>query len=80
MAYETALAIHQKLADSNPTVTQFQDNLALNHLNIGSLLRASGKPTEAMMSYEAALAIHQKLADSNPNISEFQNGLATQPN
>ena len=55
-----ALAIRQKLADANPTVTDFQSDLASSHNNIGILLNATGKPAEALKAYEAALAIRRK--------------------
>ncbi len=76
-AYETALAIQQKLADSNPTVTKFQDDLAHNHLNIGLLLSNTGKPAAGLVAIEAALAIQQMLVDSNPTVTRFQSNLAT---
>ena len=41
-AYEKSLAIREKLAHSNPTVTSFQDELANGHNNLGSLLSMTG--------------------------------------
>ena len=77
-AYESALAIRQKLADANPTVTEFQSDLATSHNNIGNLLSDTGKPAEALKAYESALAIRRKLADANPTVTQFQSDLATQ--
>ena len=73
-AYEAALAIRQKLADANPTVTGFQSDLADSHNNIGVLL-ANGKPAEALKAYEAALAIQRKLAREHPESPDFASDL-----
>ena len=51
-AYESALAIRQKLANSNPTVAEFQKHLAGCHSNIAVLLRNLGQPAEAMKAHE----------------------------
>jgi tetratricopeptide (TPR) repeat protein len=74
--WREALAIQQKLADANPAVTQFQNNLARSHGYIGLVVRAMGKPEEGLASYRQALAIRQKLADANPAITQFQRDLA----
>jgi eukaryotic-like serine/threonine-protein kinase len=74
--HHKALAIRQKLADANPTVTLFQSDLAQSHSNIGSVLREMGKPEEALTELRKALAIRQKLADANPANTEFQSDLA----
>ena len=79
-AYETALAIRQKLADAHPTVTEYQINLATTHNNLGILLRATGAAAEARKAYETALAIQQKLADAHPTVTEYQSDLATSHN
>ncbi len=76
IAYKESLAIVQQLADSNPTLTTFQERLAACYLNVGRLLNATGKSAEAMKGYERALAIFQRLADSNPTATTFQSSLA----
>ncbi len=40
-----ALAIQQKLADANPSVTAFQIELARSHYNIGIVLSQTGDPS-----------------------------------
>ena len=75
-AYKESLAILQQLADSNPTITSFQESLAAYHLNVGPLLTVTGNRAEAMKGYERALAIFQKLADANPTVTTYQHGLA----
>jgi serine/threonine protein kinase/tetratricopeptide (TPR) repeat protein len=76
-AFEAALAIRQKLADANPTVIQFQSELAESHDTIGSALAYMRKPADALKQYEGALAIRQKLADASATVIQFQSDLAT---
>jgi serine/threonine-protein kinase len=79
-AYAESLAIQERLARANPSVTAVQRDLGLSHNIIGSLLRETGKPADAMRSYQAALAIRTKLADANPSVSEFQRDLGQSHN
>src|SRR5262249_44323406 len=76
MECRKALAIQQKLADANPTVTQFQSDLATSHNNFGYVLQSSWKLDEALASWREALAIQQKLVDANPAVNQFQSDLA----
>ena len=46
-AYRESLAIEERLAAANPTVTRLQDNLVSVHNALGTLLRETGKPGEA---------------------------------
>ena len=46
--YGMALAINQKLADADPSVTHFQSSLAESHNSLGIVLRMTGKPEEAI--------------------------------
>ena len=66
---EKALAIRQKLADANPAVTEFQNDLALCHSQIGASAPADGEAGGGAVAYRKALAIFQKLADANPAVS-----------
>jgi tetratricopeptide (TPR) repeat protein len=74
--YHKSLAIHQKLAEANPAVIEFQRGVAWSHSNIGQVLAETGKPIEAMQEYYKMLAIHQKLTEANPAVTELQKGLA----
>jgi tetratricopeptide (TPR) repeat protein len=69
-AYEAALAIQQKQADANPRVVEFQHDLATVHNNIGTLLRASGRPDEASKSFARALPIRERLAREHPDLPD----------
>ncbi len=75
--YRKALAIQQKLADDNPTVTEFRDSLAVSHINLGILLtNYTGRSSEAETECRKALAIQQKLADDNAAVTDFRSTLA----
>jgi tetratricopeptide (TPR) repeat protein len=76
-AFQEALAIQQKLADANPTVTGYDSDLALTHNNIGTVLGRTGKPQEALTEWRKALAINQKLAVAHPAAPQFQRALAS---
>jgi tetratricopeptide (TPR) repeat protein len=71
------LAIRQKLADANPTVTGFRSDLARSHNSIGVLLIQTGKPSDALGAFESALAIQKQLADANPTVILFRFDLAS---
>jgi tetratricopeptide (TPR) repeat protein len=75
-SYQAALAIRTKLAEANPSDSEFQRDLAASYNNHGLLLKQIGKPADALKSLEAALAIRRKLADANPLVSEFQRQVA----
>jgi len=72
----TALAIRRKLADDNPTVTNFRSRQADSHRNLGTLLSITGRPAESESERRASLAICRKLADDNPAVTEFRSFLA----
>ncbi len=73
---EKSLSIRQKLADANPSVTEYQSDLTATLNQIGVALASQDKPAEALKWYEKARAIGQKLADTNPLVTEFQSNLA----
>ncbi|HKI20216.1 MAG TPA: tetratricopeptide repeat protein, partial [Isosphaeraceae bacterium] len=62
-SFERARAISQKLADADPSVTQFQSDLAQSHNDIGFVQHETGNLDLALESLEQARAINQKLAD-----------------
>jgi serine/threonine protein kinase len=75
-SYRESLAIYERLARENPSVTKFQSDLAASHNNIGVLQRATGHPDQALESHGKALAIWERLARENPSATEFQGCLA----
>ena len=58
-------------------VTQFQEELAASHHNIGQLQDQLGQPRQSLASYEKAFAIQQRLACENPTVSKHRSHLAT---
>ena len=64
--------VHEKPAD-----TEFQQELAGGHHNIGNLLLTFGQPNEALEAYRQALAIRERLVLSNQTVSEYQFGLTS---
>ncbi len=73
---ESAREFYQKLADDNPSVTEFVAGLARTQDNIGIMLHESDKPAEALKSLESARKVRQKLADDNPSVTWYQEELA----
>jgi tetratricopeptide (TPR) repeat protein len=63
-----------RLADANPSVTDFRSQLASIHYNIGNVLSQTGKPAEALESYQSALSIFQKMARENPKFNAAEKG------
>ena len=66
-----ALAVIQKLADANPTVSMYQDQLAVAHNNIGRRLARQKRLAEAFTAIDAGLVIHRKLADAHPENPQY---------
>jgi serine/threonine-protein kinase len=79
-AHREALAIWERLAAENPTVTQFQSGLARSHNNVGVLLKETGRPDDALASYTRAVEIQERLAAENPTVTQFQSDLARSHN
>jgi tetratricopeptide (TPR) repeat protein len=74
-SYGKALAIRERLARDNPSVTEVQSDLAVSNQNIAVLQRATGRPDQALESYGKALVIRDRLARENPSATEFQSDL-----
>src|SRR5262249_55065486 len=70
-AEHKALAICQRLADTNPSVTEFQRYLAGCHHNLGNTYRQTGRLNEAAAALRKAVVGRQKLASEHPKDMEF---------
>ena len=78
-AYEQARAILERLARENPTVTEFQADLAESHNNIGLCSRDTGKPAEALAAYEQARAILRAAGAEHPESPDYASDLGGTP-
>jgi tetratricopeptide (TPR) repeat protein len=76
-AFDRSRAIREKLAAANPTVTQFQTDLAEILNNIGVIQRLSSQRAEALQSFQKALVIREKLVALNPTVTSYQSQMAT---
>jgi hypothetical protein len=63
--------ICQKLVDANPTVPDYQTDLAKAHNNLGRLLAREKRFAEAFTAIYAGLAIRTKLVEANPKTTEY---------
>ena len=68
--------IFSLLVLKNPTVTQYQADLANSHDRLGVLYRDTGRSKAAEVSYEKALALRESLVLKNPTVTEYQADLA----
>ncbi len=67
--FREAMAVRQKLANDDPTLTEIQSDLAQSHHNLGYLLSDTGQPAKAEAEYRKSLVIYQKLARRQPSAS-----------
>jgi tetratricopeptide (TPR) repeat protein len=75
-AYRNALAIRQKLAEANPEVASYQNDLSSSYNNMGAHLYRAGNLSDASAAYLAAVNIRQKLLNANPSDSKMRLDLA----
>src|SRR5262249_52454010 len=61
-SYEESLAIRERLARDNPSVIEFQRDLAHSHNSMGMLESDTGQPDRALDSHGKGLAIRERLA------------------
>ncbi len=80
-AYEAAITardIHQRLVEARPERHDWQNQLALGHLQLGNILRLSGddKRAQARQALEDARAIASRLVELDPGDTEWRLTLA----
>jgi tetratricopeptide (TPR) repeat protein len=75
--FRQALVLQERLAVEFPAVPEYRLDLALSHLNLGTLLRDQGKGPEAEEHFRQALALQEKLATDFPAVPEYSQELAT---
>ncbi|MGH7944229.1 MAG: hypothetical protein ACREF9_04375 [Opitutaceae bacterium] len=74
-AYDKARSIIARLAADEPSNRQWQDDLAISHINIGNML-GQGDQAKALEEYRAALSISERLAAQDPDNAKWQRKLA----
>ncbi len=74
--YGQALAIAERLAQADPSNTQWQRDLSVSHEKLGDVEVAAGKLDAARKAYERALAIRERLAQADPSNTEWQRDLS----
>ena len=67
------MAIEEKLAADNPSVTELRSRLAGSHNGLGGVLSGLGKPSEAEAELRASLSLYQDLVEANPTFPEYRN-------
>ena len=70
-----ARAIQERLVHENPSVGEFQSDLAMNHEIIGRIQSATGRRADALTSFQQARAIQERLARESPAVTEYQRQL-----
>jgi tetratricopeptide (TPR) repeat protein len=74
-ALQKALAIRQKLADANPTVSRHQVEVARVHNNLGRLLVRQERYADALTAIDTGLVIRQKLVEADAKNTVYTNHL-----
>ena len=73
--YQAGLAIAERLADSDPSNSDWQRDLAGSHDQIGNILGTPRNLAGARDRYQAGVAISERLSDSDPSNSDWQRDL-----
>lgn len=79
-AYRSALAIHERVAATDPGNAEWQRDLAVLHSTVGSALAAMGDSAAALTEYRADLTISARLAALDPGNAQWQRDLAVSHN
>lgn len=72
-----AIAIQQKLARENPSVKEYQMDVAANQSNLAILLAETGKPKEAIELFRSSKAMIEDLIRAYPDSTALQSDLAS---
>ena len=77
---EQALAIEEPLVKANPTITQYQDFLAIHYAGIGLVLSRKGHRDEAVAAFRRVVDVREALARANPTVPGYQSTWAGELN
>ena len=70
-------SIRERMAESNPSVTQFWRDLAASHNNAGYLLNTMNQKSDALAAYRRAAGILERLSHDSSSTIVFQADLAS---
>ncbi|MBV9129802.1 MAG: hypothetical protein JO298_05375, partial [Verrucomicrobia bacterium] len=73
--YQQSRDIRQKLAQQDPTNTDWQRDVSVSLERVGNVLVAEGKLEQALEVYQQSRDVHQKLAQQDPSNSGWQRDL-----
>jgi tetratricopeptide (TPR) repeat protein len=74
--FSQSLKIQKQLAADFPSVPDYRFDLAMSHYNLGILLSASRRPTDAEAAYRAAIALSKELVADFPTVLIYRRQLA----
>src|SRR5262249_38598871 len=75
-SFQTAFAIEEPMAKSDPQNADWQRGLSVLHERIGDVMMAQHRPEEALASFQASLAIREVIARGDPANVRWQGDLA----
>ena len=75
-SYRRAAAAFERMSRDEPSVVQYEDDLAGCYLNMGNLLRAMGQPAAAIESYRKGLVVFERLEHQHPTNTQVRVDLA----
>ena len=75
-SYDKALVVRERLAGENPSVSDFQNDLAETHHNMGLAYRLTGHLDRAKESYGKALQNLEHLVREHGDVEQYQSSLA----
>ena len=79
-AYQTALAIPERLAQAEPERADYQRDLSVSYERMGDLYRALGAGRARARRLAEALAIAERLAEAEPERADYQRDLSVSYN
>ena len=79
-SYQAGLKIAERLAELDPSNTEWQRDLSVSHNRIGDVQGTQGGLAAAQASYQAGLEIQQRLAASDPSNTLWQRDLSISHN
>ena len=74
-AYAQALAIAERLAQADPSNTQWQRDLSVSYWKLGEVDSKQSKAGEALAMFERSAVIAERLATLDPGNATWKNDL-----